>query len=89
MATRDELAAAAIRELKEELKKEISALGVKFDGGNKELNDFKIQCGKELNEFKIQYAGEMATIRTQVKIYASIAASIGMAAGALLSKYVR
>jgi len=75
MATRDQMIADALKEVKDGLKD----LGNKFDNNKDERN-------REMAEFKQQYAREMAKLETQVKIYAGIAGALGMAIGTAVSK---
>jgi hypothetical protein len=77
MATRDQMIAEALKDL-----------GSKLDRFMKEVNDFKVEvaANREFSAFKEKYAEEMATVRTQVKIYAGLAGAIGMLAGGVVAK---
>jgi hypothetical protein len=75
MATRDQMIAEALKDL-----------GSKLDRFMKEVNDFKVEvaANREFSSFKEKYADEMATVKTQVKIYAGIAGGLGMIVGGIV-----
>lgn len=99
MATRDQLISEALKEVKDGLRSLGDKLDVRMEIYNKSLSDLKEKTSKELADFKEKtetnlsafkekYAAEMATLATQMKIYAAIAAFIGMAIGGTLVKFV-